>query len=111
MGRALALLLLATAASGCSELARPRASGAEGEAPAPSNPEPDYPAAVRQPTGSEAARIAAACGTRARPARMPDGLLRLAAWAVYEPVDATSAQARCFYHRIRPLVARPPPDR
>jgi hypothetical protein len=67
----------------------------------------DDPPAVRQPTRAEAERIGAECGTRVRPARMPDGLLRLAAWAVYEPVDATPAQGECFYHKIRLLVAQP----
>jgi hypothetical protein len=123
MGRAFALLL-AIAACGCSDPARAPGGGGEAERPAKLLPapaprpaeqagpaEPDYPPALRQPTRSEAERIAASCGTRVRPATMPDGLLRLAAWAVWEPLGATPAQARCFYHRIRLLVARPAPRR
>lgn len=122
MARAFALLLV-LAACGCSEPAPApgggAAAGASTPLPAPAArpaaqavpAEPDYPPAVRSPTRSEAERIAASCGTRVRPATMRGGLLRLAAWAEYEPVGATPAQERCFYHRIRLLVARPAPPR
>jgi hypothetical protein len=132
MGRAFALLL-AIAACGCSEAARAPGGGGGAEAPAslppgprraeqaqppPPRPaqqagpaEPDYPPALRSPTRAEADRIAASCGTRVRRATMRGGLLRLAAWAAYEPVGATPAQERCFYHRIRLLVGRPAPRR
>lgn len=115
MGRALVLLLV-IAACGCSGEA-----GGDGKAAGSRDPEPRpahatgaqagtaapaYPPAVREPTRAEAERIAAQCGTRARRATMRGGLLRLVAWAAYEPVDATPAEAECFYHRIRLLVAR-----
>jgi hypothetical protein len=115
MEKVLALLLV-MAACGCSgepggdgkadgpSNSGPRRAPAAGEQASPA--EPEYPPAVRQPTRSEAERIAASCGTRARPATMQGGLLRLAAWAAYEPIDATPAQARCFYDRIRLLVAQ-----
>ena len=117
MGRVFALLL-AIAACGCSQPARtPGDGGADGPAsrvpPAPRTAaqagpaEPDYPPALRSPTRAEAERIAASCGTRVRPATMQGGLLRLAAWAAYEPVGATPAQEACFYRRVRLLVARP----
>jgi hypothetical protein len=67
----------------------------------------EFPPAVRQPTLEEADRIARACGTRARLARMGADVLRLAPWRVYEPVDAMPLQRRCFYDRVRVLIARP----
>ena len=70
-------------------------------------PSRSYPPAVRQPTRAEAEWIGRECGVRVRHARMPEGILRLAAWSVYEPIDATAQRSDCFYHRIRLLVARP----
>jgi hypothetical protein len=61
---------------------------------------------LRSPTQAEADRIAASCGTRVRRATMRGGLLRLTAWAEYEPVGATPAREACYYRRIRLLVAR-----
>jgi len=65
-----------------------------------------YPPAVRQPTQAEAERVADQCGTRAQRARINADLLRLAPWALYEPVErAADGQKVCLCREIRRLLA------
>jgi hypothetical protein len=64
---------------------------------------PTYGAALRPPTQEEAEKIGKACGVKVK---YWDGLGRPPPEQVYQPVNATSEQSKCFFDKVRDIVTK-----
>jgi hypothetical protein len=68
------------------------------------NPIPSEEIALRPPTQEEAEKIGKSCGVNVK---YWDGLGRPPPQQVYQPVNATSEQSKCYFDKVRDIVTKP----
>jgi hypothetical protein len=66
-------------------------------------PEPTKGFAIRPPTQEEAEKIGKSCGVKVK---YWDDLGRPPPEQVYQPVNATSKQSKCYFDKVREIVTK-----